>query len=32
VAPYLGVEYELVDSLMFDGLLRIAQERAAAKR
>jgi type III pantothenate kinase len=31
VAPYLGVDYELVDSLMFDGLLRIAQDRAAAK-
>lgn len=28
VAPYLGVPYELVDSLLFDGLLRIAQERA----
>jgi type III pantothenate kinase len=30
VAPYLGVPYELVDALLFDGLLRIAQERAQA--
>ena len=28
VAPYLGVPYELVDSLLFDGLLRVARERA----
>ncbi|MED5621652.1 type III pantothenate kinase [Ideonella sp. BN130291] len=28
VAPYLGVPYELVDTLLFDGLLRIGQERA----
>ncbi|MFZ5543222.1 MAG: type III pantothenate kinase [Pseudomonadota bacterium] len=30
VAPYLGVPYELVDSLLFDGLLRIAEERTAS--
>jgi type III pantothenate kinase len=28
VAPYLGVPYELVDTLLFDGLLRIGQERS----
>jgi len=27
VAPYLGVPYELVESLIFDGLLHIAQRR-----
>lgn len=30
VAPHLGVPYELVDTLLFDGLLRIAQSRAEA--
>jgi type III pantothenate kinase len=29
VASYLGVPYELVDSLLFDGLLRIGQDRAS---
>lgn len=29
VAPYLGVDYEMVDTLLFDGLLRLAQLRAA---
>jgi type III pantothenate kinase len=27
VAPYLGIPYELVESLIFDGLLEIAQRR-----
>lgn len=27
VAPYLGIPYELVESLIFDGLLAIAQQR-----
>jgi type III pantothenate kinase len=27
VAPYLGIPYELVESLIFDGLLVIAQQR-----
>jgi type III pantothenate kinase len=30
VAPYLSVPYELIDTLLFDGLLRIAESRAAA--
>jgi type III pantothenate kinase len=30
VAPYLGVPYELVDTLLFDGLLRVAQARGLA--
>ena len=30
VASYLGVPYELADTLLFDGLLRIAQVRAHA--
>ena len=28
VAPYLGLPYEQVDSLIFDGLLTIAQHRS----
>jgi type III pantothenate kinase len=27
VAPHLSISYELVDSLIFDGLLHIAQQR-----
>jgi type III pantothenate kinase len=29
VAPYLDVEYELVDSLIFDGLLTLQSHRLA---
>jgi type III pantothenate kinase len=28
MAPYLAVPFELVESLIFDGLLVIAQERS----
>lgn len=31
MAPHLSVPFELVESLIFDGLLHIAQRRAAAK-
>jgi type III pantothenate kinase len=31
VAPYLGVSYELVDSLLYDGLLALAQARNGIK-
>jgi type III pantothenate kinase len=30
VVPYLGVPYELVDTLLFDGLLSVAQARGLA--
>jgi type III pantothenate kinase len=31
MAPHLSVPFELVESLIFDGLLHIAERRAAAK-
>jgi hypothetical protein len=31
MAPHLSVRFELVESLIFDGLLHIARRRAEAK-
>lgn len=31
MAPYLTVDFQLVESLVFDGLLRIAEQRAAER-
>ena len=31
VSPYMSVRFELVESLIFDGLLVIARERARAQ-